>query len=50
MFRKTLITFLMGILLFGAAAAGTPIPVLLLMASLLLIALSETSARERHDK
>lgn len=45
MLRQILITFVMGILLVGAAATGTSFPVLLLMGSLLLIALIETSAR-----
>ena len=45
MLRQILITFVMGILLVGAAATGTSFPVLLLMGSLLLIALMETSAR-----
>lgn len=45
MLRQILITFVMGILLVGAAAAGTSVPVLLLMGSLILIALVETSAR-----
>lgn len=50
MFRKILITFVMGMLLIGAAATGTSFPVLLLMASLLLIALAETEAREERDE
>ncbi len=50
MFRKTLIIFLMGVLLVGAAAAGTSFPVLFLMGSLLFIALAEASAREEHDE
>ena len=50
MFRQILITFVMGILLVGAAAAGTSFPVLLLMGSLLLIALIETSARAKRDE
>ncbi len=45
MFRKILIIFLMGSLLVGAAYAGTSMPVLLLMGSLLLIALMESSVR-----
>ena len=50
MFRKTLIIFLMGTLLIGAAAAGTSFPLLFLMASLLLVALVETSARDERDE
>lgn len=45
MLRKFLITLVMGTLLVGAAYAGTSIPVLLLMGSLLLIALLESSVR-----
>jgi hypothetical protein len=45
MLRKILILFLMGTLLVGAAYAGISIPVLLLMGSLLLIALLESSVR-----
>jgi hypothetical protein len=45
MLRQILITFVMGILLVGAAVTGTSFPVLLLMGSLLLVALIETSAR-----
>jgi len=45
MLRQILIIFVMGILLLGAASTGTSFPVLLLMSSLLLIALIETSAR-----
>lgn len=48
MFRQVLITLLMGTLLAGAAAAGTSFPVLLLMGSLLLIALAESSARRTY--
>ena len=51
MFRQVLITVLMGTLLAGAAAAGASLPVLLLMGSLLLIALAETSTRaEQQDE
>ena len=45
MLRQILITCIMGTLLVGAAATGTSLPVLMLMGSLLLIALIETSAR-----
>jgi hypothetical protein len=45
MFRQIVITFVMGILLVGAAANGTSLPVLMLMGSLLLIALMENSSR-----
>ena len=50
MFRQILIAFVMGILLVGAAATGTSFPVLLLMASLLLVALVEVSARPARDE
>jgi hypothetical protein len=50
MFRKISITFVMGMLLIGAALTGTSFPVLLLMGSLLLIALVETSTREERDE
>lgn len=46
MFRKALITLLMGMVLIGAAATGTSLPVLLLMGSLILFALYATSVRE----
>ena len=45
MLRKILFMLIMGMLLVGAAYAGTSIPVLLLMGSLLLIALMESSVR-----
>ena len=45
MLRKILTMFLMGTLLVSAAYAGTSVPVLLLMGSLLLIALMESSVR-----
>ena len=45
MLRQILITLVMGTLLLGAAATGTSVPVLMLMGSLLLVALIETSAR-----
>jgi len=41
MFRKTLITFLMGMILAGAAATGTSFPILLIMGILILVALSK---------
>ena len=50
MVRQVLITLVMGILLVGAAATGTSFPVLLLMGSLLLVALVETSARAERDE
>jgi hypothetical protein len=46
MFRKFLIILIMAPLLIGAINAGTSFPVLLLMISLLLIALAESSARD----
>jgi len=45
MLRKILVMLIMGTLLVGAAYAGTSVPVLLLMGSLLLIALLESSVR-----
>jgi len=48
MFRKALIIFLMAPLLRGAMVTGTSIPVLLMMISLLLIALAESSARDDY--
>lgn len=45
MFRKVMIIIVMGSLIFGAASAGTPVPVLLMMGSLLLVALVESSVR-----
>lgn len=45
MLKQILITLVMGTLLLGAAVTGTSLPVLMLMGSLLLIALMETSAR-----
>ena len=50
MFRKILISFVMGMLLIGAAATGTSFPVLLMMGCLLLIALTETETREEQDE
>jgi hypothetical protein len=50
MVRKALIIFLMAPLLIGAVNAGTSFPVLLLMVSLLLIALSESSARDEQQE
>ena len=48
MLRQILIAFVMGTLLVSAAATGTSFPVLLLMGSLLLIALIETSSRNQQ--
>lgn len=50
MFRKVLITVLMAPLLVGAIITGTPFPVVLLMISLLLIALAQTSARSEQEE
>ena len=50
MFRTALTIFLMGTLMVGAAFAGTSLPVLLLMGSLLLVALFETSARHEREE
>ena len=48
MFRKASIIFLMSPLLIGAAVTGTSFPVLLMMVSLLLIALAESSSRDER--
>ena len=48
MFRKVLIIFLMAPLLAAAVATGTSLPLLMLMISLLLIALVESSARDEQ--
>lgn len=50
MFRKALIILLMAPLLIGAMVTGTSLPVLLLMISLLLIALAESSARDEYPE
>jgi len=50
MFRKALIILLMTPLLIGAAVTGASVPLLLLMVSLLLIALAESSARDEYPK
>ncbi len=49
MFRKVLIIVIMAPLVIGAVATRTSFPVLLLMISLLLIALAESSAREEQQ-
>ena len=48
MFRKAFIILLMAPLLIGAAVTGTSLPVLLMMVSLLLIALAESSSRDER--
>lgn len=48
MLRKFIIILVMGMLIIGAASAGTSIPVLLLMGSLLLVALANTSVRNEQ--
>ena len=48
MFRKALIILLMAPLLIGAVVTGSFSPLLLLMVSLLLIALAESSARDEY--
>jgi hypothetical protein len=50
MFRTALTIFLMGTLMVSAAFAGTSFPVLLLMGTLLLVALFETSARDEREE
>jgi hypothetical protein len=49
MVRKALIIFLMAPLLAAAVANGASFPILLMMVSLLLIALSESSARDEQE-
>lgn len=49
MFRKALIVIVMAPLLIGAINTGTSFPVVLLMISLLLIALAESSARDEQQ-
>jgi hypothetical protein len=49
MLRKALILLIMVPLLIGAMNAGASFPVLLLMFSLLLIALAESSARDEQQ-
>jgi hypothetical protein len=48
MFRKILIVFVMTPLLIAAVATETSFPVLLLMISLFLIAIAESSARDEQ--
>jgi hypothetical protein len=48
MFRKILIVVVMSPLLIAAFATGTSSPVLLLMISLFLIAIAESSARDEQ--
>lgn len=50
MFQKTLIVFLMFLLLAAAFAAGTSLPVLLLMLGLILIALFAPSEGEEPQE
>ena len=50
MFRKILIIFLMAPLVAAAMTTNTSFPVLLLMISLLLIALAESSARDEPQE
>ena len=49
MLRKVLIFTLMGPLLVGAIANGTSFPVLVLMGSLILVALAQSSARDEQQ-
>ena len=48
MFRKAFIILLMTPLLIGAVVTGTSLPLVLMMISLLLIALAESSARDDY--
>jgi hypothetical protein len=48
MIRKILIIFIMIPLIIAAAASDTSFPVLLMMISLFLIAISESSARDEQ--
>jgi predicted ABC-type exoprotein transport system permease subunit len=50
MFRKVLIVLLMAPLFAAAVAAGVSLPVLVLMFSLFLIALVESSTRKEQQK
>ena len=50
MFRKILILVLMAPLLIAALATGTSFPLLILMMSLLLVALTESSARDEQQE
>jgi len=50
MFRRALIILLMTPLLIGAVVTGTSLPLVLMMISLLLIALAESSARDEYPK
>jgi hypothetical protein len=50
MFRKALIIVLMAPLLVAAVANGVSFPILLMMVSLLLIALSDASARDGSEE
>ena len=50
MFRKALIILIMAPLLVAAVATGTSFPLVLLMISLLLIALAESSARDEPQE
>ena len=50
MFRKALILIAMAPLLAAALATGTSAPLLLLMTSLLIIALTESSARDEPQE
>ena len=50
MFRKLLIIFVMTPLLVAAAVNGAPFPLLLLMFSLLLIAIDQSSARDEQEE
>ena len=49
MIRKALIIFLMAPLLVGAMASGASFPVLVLIGSLILIALAQSSARDEQE-
>jgi hypothetical protein len=50
MFRKAFLIILMCALLIGAAATGTPLAVLLLMGSLILLAFSNPSTRNEQQE
>ena len=50
MFRKIFIVFLMAPLLVAAVITGASFPLLMLMFSLLLIALIESSARNEQEE
>jgi len=49
MIRKALIIFLMGPLLVGAMVNGVSFPVLALMGSLMLVAIAQSSLKDKQE-